>query len=137
MPPRIPVVFLFVATYFAVVWGGGTSAPGREAILISFVQAPDWFTRFFGLPGLRLSYADVLALLAAVMALPDAAMRPSRTAIDRLLSVICAGVAIGALALQPLLTTPAYAILLALSLGDAIAALGLAALGDRHGPRPV
>ena len=141
MPPRIPVVFLFVAAYFAVVWGGGASAPGREALAIGFSGlsdwAPAWLARWVGLPELRLAYADLLALGAAILALPDAAMRPSRTALDRLLSLLCAGAAVGALALEPLLTTPGYAILVALGLGDALAALGLALIGDRRGPRPV
>lgn len=136
MPPRIPVVFLFVVIYFAVAWGGGVAAPSRELAAVSFTGMPRWFDDLFGLPTLRLSFADVLALGAAVLALPDSALRLTRSGWDRLMSLICAGVAVGVLALEPLLFAPGYAILLALCFGDVLGSFGQAIRPSRK-PAPM
>lgn len=127
-------------TYFVVAFGVGVETldrafapptpPFLESALQGLMQAvaealgravPDAASRPFAL---EMTTGETLALLAAMGALPDAAWRPARTLIDRALSLIAMCVALGALALEPGLLTPGYAILMALSIGDGVAALG-------------
>lgn len=112
MPPRVPIVFLFVVGYFAVVAGGGVTAPART-------PPPEMWP--LG-DRLALTLGEALALGAATLALLDAAWRPARTWADFAVSALCAGVAIGALWLEPQLLSGPYAVLAALAIGDAAAA---------------
>lgn len=114
MPPRLPVVFLFVVGYFAAVIGGGPEAPLREPPpeLWPFAAA------------LSLSLGEALVFVAAALALVDASWRPACTAADMTISFVCAGVAVGAVWAFPVLLTSSYAALAALAIGDALAAAG-------------
>lgn len=140
MPPRVPIVFVFVVTYFAAAAGAGPEALDRayalptppllEGALQGLLQsvaellgrpAPAAAARPFAL---ELTAGEALALAAAIGALPDSAWRPAQTAIDRLISLTAMAVTLAAPAFEPALLTPGYAILMALSLGDGVAALG-------------
>ena len=126
MPPRIPTVFVFVVLYFAVIAGGGVEAPiwtvsrdfwpGEAALqtwhpaLLTMLVEP--------------TFAQAAAFLAAAVALPDAAWRPARSALDSAISWACAGVAAGAIFFDPQLFSPGYGTLVMLSIGDAVASLG-------------
>ncbi len=116
-------MFLFVVGYFAVVAGGGSAAPMRA-------PSPEIWPFAEALP---LSLGEGLALAAAALALVDAAWRPARTGLDAALSISCAGVAVGALWVAPELLSSSYAALLALAVGDALAALGRPGAGRRAG----
>ncbi|MEL6318610.1 MAG: hypothetical protein AAFR16_13345 [Pseudomonadota bacterium] len=127
MPPRIPAVFVFVVLYFAVIAGGGTEAPlwavdpafwpGEAALeqwhpaILTMVVSP--------------TFAQAAAFLAAAVALPDAAWRPARSGVDTAVSWLCAAVATGALFYHDGLFSPGYGTLVMLSIGDAIASLGV------------
>lgn len=126
MPPRIPTVFVFVVLYFAVIVGGGMEAPvwtvsrdfwPGEAAMQSW--HPALLTML-----VEPTFAQAAAFLAAAVALPDAAWRPARTALDSLISWACAFVACGAIFFDPQLFSPGYGTLVMLSLGDAVASLG-------------
>ena len=127
MPPRIPTVFVFVVLYFAVIVGGGVEAPiwtvskdfwPGEAALQSW--HPALLTML-----VEPTFAQAAAFLAAAVALPDAAWRPARTRLDSLISWCCAGIAGGAIFYDPAFFSPGYGTLVMLSLGDAIASLGV------------
>lgn len=127
MPPRIPAVFAFVVLYFAVIAGGGTEAPlwavdpafwpGERALqtwppaILTVVVEP--------------TFAQAAAFLGAAVALPDAAWRPARSWGDTAISWACAAVAIGAIAVEPAFFSSGYGTLMALSIGDAVAAVGI------------
>lgn len=129
MPPRVPAVGIFVATYFAVALGGGVAVLQQEWFTLPLsggeisgllgLSAPGLETR----PPLTLEVAEALALAAAAAAVLDAAWRPARDAWDAALSGV---VAIGAVAmalLQPDWSTPGYLVILALAVGDAFGAV--------------
>lgn len=132
MPPRIPVVFAVVAIYAAVAFTGGATALREVAIVFDGARLAPEFWR--GALTLSFTYADFFALVAAVAALPDAALRPSRGWADRVAGLLCLGGAIGVAAASPSIATPAYAVLVALLLGDWAAGLG--GWRPRRGPRP-
>ncbi|MEM9726192.1 MAG: hypothetical protein AAF909_12130 [Pseudomonadota bacterium] len=127
MPPRIPAVFVFVVLYFAVIAGGGVDAPlwtvdpafwpGEAALeswhpaILTVVVSP--------------TFAQAAGFLAATVALPDAAWRPARNGVDIAVSWICAAFATGALFYNSDLFSPGYGTLVMLSIGDAIATLGV------------
>ena len=140
MPPRLPVVFAFVLTYLAVAFSVGfealdavwrVDAPAwldgaLNAVLLGAAEAlgraaPEAAGRTFAI---TLTTADGLALLAAIAALPDAALRRPRALSDRALSLLALLATVAPLAIAPALLTPGYAILCALMLGDAVAAMG-------------
>ncbi|MEO1328599.1 MAG: hypothetical protein AAFW46_02975 [Pseudomonadota bacterium] len=114
MPPRVPIAFLFVVGYFAVVAGGGADAPLREP--------PREFWPFADV--LPLTLGQLLVFLAAAISLVDASWRPACTVLDLVISVLCAAIALGAPVLDPTLMGPSYAVLATLCLGDALAAAG-------------
>jgi hypothetical protein len=139
MPPRIPAVLLFVVVYFAVVIGGGFDAPALRVDLWSpaIASALGAGTDAFGigtrwpvlgariLEGwLYLRVDEALAFLAAALALPDAAWRPARSFHDRWISVGTAALTLAMLTIEPRFLTPAFGVLAALAVGDALAALG-------------
>lgn len=119
-------MFVFVVLYFAVIAGGGVEAPvwtvdpdfwpGEAALkswhpaLLSVLVEP--------------TFAQAAAFLAAAVALPDAAWRPARSALDCLVSWVCAGITAGAIFYDESLFSPGYGTLAMLAVGDAIAALG-------------
>ena len=137
MPPRVPMVAVFVAVYFAVAIGGGDGA-----LMKPFAEAP------LSLAGLELAIAGLIGVqptsdqLAAVVWLPlrtdqalalasasgavlDAAWRPARTLADAMISIVIAAAAVAAAGLWPEAATPAYAVIAALAVGDAGAAIRL------------
>lgn len=128
MPPRLPVAFAFVVIYFAVAVGGGAEALGWRAFDISLI-APDFsgadiFTATVGAHHIELdlTIAEALALIAAPLALIDAAWRKPRSGLEVGTAWVCAAATVFAPALWPETATGGYAALLALVLGDAIAA---------------
>lgn len=139
MPPRIPVVAVFVACYLAATLGDGYEAVWRTvdlwnreiaASMLGFLgfEPPAQFSAVWEARlwtgRLWLSLGDALSLGAAVLALPDAAWRPARRRIDRALSVGAAAVCFAAMLLETGFVTPAFSVLTALAFGDAAAALG-------------
>lgn len=139
MPPRIPAVLLFVVVYFAVVLGGGFDAPALRVVLWSpeLAQAAGAGQDAFGIGGrwpvlgarildgwLYLRVDEGLAFLAAALALPDAAWRPARTFWDRWISVGVAALPLAMFMVEPRFLTPAFGVLAAIAVGDALAALG-------------
>lgn len=141
MPPRIPAVLLFVVGYFAAVMGAGFDAPAYRVILWSPEIAavagagPDAFGIGSRWPvigarilegWLYLRLDEALAFLAAALALPDAAWRPARTGYDRLVAVAVAVLTLAMMLVEPRFLTPAFGVLAALAVGDALAALGMA-----------
>lgn len=139
MPPRIPVVAVFVALYIAAVSGAGFDAINRfvdiwSAPLADWAlgglglerpgpDAPEWLRRLWT-GRLWLSLGDAFALGAAILALPDASWRPARRGVDRLVSCLVALGAGAAMALEPGMITPSFSVLAALAAGDAAASLG-------------
>ena len=119
MPPRLPIVLVFFAVYFAVIVGGTTDA------LTDFIDIPAPFGLgdYFGTPKIRLTIAEIIGASAALFAAPDAALRPARSAIDRTLSVALAAAALVLGVTFPEIATVGYGGLTALALGDAFAAL--------------
>ncbi|MCI4665532.1 MAG: hypothetical protein MRY74_12490 [Neomegalonema sp.] len=119
MPPRFPLVLVFFAFYFAIIVGGGADALARFVTL----PLPSFTAEALGVGHIRLTIAELVGATAALLAAPDAALRPARTRIDKVIS--CA-VAIGALAIAaayPKIATIGYGGLTAIALGDAAAAL--------------
>lgn len=132
MPPRIPVVFAVVIIYAAVAYSGGAPALRQVALVFDGARLAPEFWR--GALTLSFTYADFFALAAAVAALPDAALRPSRGWVDRVAGLLCIAAAAALAALSPSMATPAYAVLVALLIGDWAAGLG--GWRPRRGPRP-
>ncbi len=139
MPPRIPVMLVFVVVYFAVVIGGGFDAPAMRVVLWSpeIANAMGAGQDAFGIGArwpvlgarilegwLYLRVDESLAFLSAALALPDAAWRPARSFYDRWISVGVAALALAMLTIEPQFLTPAFGVLAALAVGDALAALG-------------
>ena len=127
MPPRIPTVFVFVVWYFAVIVGGGVEAPVWTVPRDFFpgeAAMQSWHPALLTML-VEPTFAQAAAFFAAAVALPDAAWRPARSALDSLISWACAGVACGAIFYDPALFSPGYGTLVMLSLGDAIASLGI------------
>lgn len=114
MPPRVPIVLLFVVVYFAALVGGGPAALG--------MAAPESVWPFGD--RLALTVGESLAFAAAAAAMVDAAWRPARGWTDATVSVAVAALTVGALWLRPDLLSSNYAVLSALAVGDALAALG-------------
>lgn len=139
MPPRVPLVAVFLLCYAAAVFVGGPTSvdafvelwsPERARGLLGAAGyaeppagAPEALARVWT-GRLWLSLGDALALGAAVAALPDAAWRPARRTVDKLVSMAAAAAAMAAMIVAPVLATPAYSVLAALVVGDAAAALG-------------
>ncbi len=119
MPPRVPLVLVFFACYFSVIAGGGVEALSRFVA----APAPAFLNESLGVEEIRLSVAELIAALAALVAAPDAALRPATTLWDRSLSVIVAAGSLTVAALAPQVATLGYGALTALALGDAVAAL--------------
>lgn len=130
MPPRIPIVLLFVAVYFAAVIGGDAGAPARPFLAIP-IEA-------LGLTGagetLRLTLGEALALVAASAALLDATWRPARTRWDAFFSFGTAALAIYALWTNADAATSAYGLIAALAIGDALASLRAVFIRPRAQP---
>lgn len=119
MPPRLPLVLIFFIFYFSVIVGGGTASLIKEITL----PLPEVVAQTLGVDMLRLTIAEAIAALAALFAAPDAALRPARTAIDRILAVVVAAAAITVGVIYPQAATLGYGALTALAIGDAITAL--------------
>lgn len=111
MPPRIPAVFVFVALYFAAALGGGSESLQMQPPVGDGETAP--------------TLAQILGFAAAAVALPDAAWRPARTALDRLVSWTTAALAVAPVLIEPSLYVTGYGVLLALAIGDGVASLGM------------
>lgn len=119
MPPRLPMVLVFLACYFSVIAGGGIEALSR----VIAAPAPDFIARSAGVEEMRLTVAEMIAALAAFCAAPDAALRPARTVWDRLGALFVAALAIGAAIVAPAAATVGYGVLMAIAIADAVAAL--------------
>lgn len=87
------------------------------------VAPPEFLTEHFGVAQIRVTIAELIAAIAALAAAPDTALRPVRSALDRLISLAIAAGAIAIAIIEPRVATLGYAALTALALGDAAAAL--------------
>ena len=137
MPPRVPMVAVFVAVYFAVAIGGGDGAltkpfaevplslAGLELAIASLIGAAPALGEAGETVWLPLRTDQALALASASGAVLDAAWRPARTLADSVISIMIATVAVTAAGVWPEAATPAYAVIAALAVGDAGAAVRL------------
>lgn len=113
MPPRIALVAIFVACYFAVVAGGGAEAFAREAVV----------AQVGGDSAIRLTLGDVVVLIAGTVALIDQGLARSGGRAAAAASWLAAGAAVGAAAASPALLTPTLMFLIALAFADGVTTL--------------
>lgn len=119
--------------YFSVIVGGGVAAPlwPVDPLFWPGQQALDTWHPAILKVVVEPTFAQAAAFLGAAVALPDAAWRPARSWLDTVISWICAGLAVGAIAYEPELFSPGYGTLAALAIGDAIAAFGIRRVRQR------
>lgn len=116
-------------------WGEGERAEIAEALRAAHGGAEPtatgaWLAETWGrlwTGRLWLSLGEVLALAAAVCALPDAAWRPARRRADMAASGVVAAGVVAAFAANPALLTASSAVLAAIAWGDFLSSCGRSA----------
>lgn len=125
MPPRVPIVAVFVLAYFMTAIGAGAS-PEAAAVTLPIGALASVFSgdglAVAGAGGIVTSVGQLLGVAAVGFAVIDAAWRPMRTNLDKIISMMVFLVLVAGVIMRPDVASASLGVIAAAAFGDMLGA---------------